>query len=73
MFACAGRSQCKQVIAFVPDANAESDRIDGPGLADDLGQILQFLRGIEVELLWITAPVQEIRFQSFDGHIYPYS
>jgi hypothetical protein len=69
MFTRAGWTQCKEVIAFVLDANAEPDRIDCPWLADDFRQIFQFLRGIEVELLQIAALIQEISFKSFDGHI----
>ena len=68
MLACAGRAQCKQVIALVQHANTEPDRLDCPWLSNDFCQILQLLRCPEFELRRIAALVQMVGLQVLDGH-----
>ncbi len=52
----------------MPDTHAETYGVDGARLADNLGQVLQFVRGPEAKLLRVTAMEEGFCIQSSDSH-----
>ena len=46
------------------DAGAEAHRVHGAHLANHLGQVLQFSRGLESELFGITGVMKLLRLQA---------
>jgi hypothetical protein len=50
VLADARRPEREQVVALLPDADAEADRLDRPVLTDDILERLEIVRGLECEL-----------------------
>ena len=57
-FAQAGRSEHEHVVPVPPNADAELDRIQCPGLTQNLLQILQVIGGFKRQVVCRTAPSQ---------------
>jgi hypothetical protein len=59
--------QREEVVTLMVDADAETNGLDGALLGDKSVADLQISRGLDLELLWVAAPIECRRFQWCDG------